>query len=101
MFCVAAEPVSEAEPAPAASAAPAAAATPASPASKSFETAPATPGTCQVCKSTSSVILIEQQTIASGMITVPGTFLCQACIEDQPQSTDWKVWQNWRNRKGA
>ena len=101
MLCVAAEPVSEAEPAPAASAAPAAAATPASPASKSFETAPATPGACQVCKSTSSVILIEQQTIASGMITVPGTYLCQACIEDQPQSTDWKVWQNWRNRKGA
>jgi len=37
------------------------------------------------------VMLIEQQTIASGSITVPGTYLCQSCIDDQPQSTDWKV----------
>jgi len=36
-------------------------------------------------------MLIEQQTIASGSITVPGTYLCQSCIDDQPQSTDWKV----------
>lgn len=60
-----------------------------------------TPGVCQVCKSTSKVVLIEQQTIASGSITIPGTYLCQSCIDDQPASTDWKVWMQWRQRKGG
>ena len=27
----------------------------------------------------------------SWLIQVPGTYLCQSCINDQPQSTDWKV----------
>ena len=65
------------------------------------QTLRATPGVCQVCRSTSKVVLIEQQTIASGSITIPGTYLCQSCIEDQPQSTDWKVWMQWRQRKGG
>jgi hypothetical protein len=25
------------------------------------------------------------------VLQVPGTYLCQSCINDQPQSTDWKV----------
>jgi hypothetical protein len=32
---------------------------------------------------------------------VPGTYLCQSCIDDQPQSTDWKVWMTWKQRKGG
>jgi nucleoid-associated protein YgaU len=59
-----------------------------------------TPGVCQVCRSTSKVVLVEQQTI-SGTVTIPGTYLCQNCIDEQPNSTDWKVWVQWRMRKGG
>eukprot|EP00286_Rhodomonas_abbreviata_P023463 CAMPEP_0181310582 /NCGR_PEP_ID=MMETSP1101-20121128/12663_1 /TAXON_ID=46948 /ORGANISM="Rhodomonas abbreviata, Strain Caron Lab Isolate" /LENGTH=136 /DNA_ID=CAMNT_0023417221 /DNA_START=92 /DNA_END=499 /DNA_ORIENTATION=+ len=45
---------------------------------------------CEVCKSTTQIAIVESQ-ILDGK-SYGGLSICQQCIDEQPTSTDWKVW---------
>uniref|UniRef100_A0A6U2I3G3 Uncharacterized protein n=2 Tax=Hemiselmis andersenii TaxID=464988 RepID=A0A6U2I3G3_HEMAN len=51
-------------------------------------------GSCNVCNSTNDIVIVASQTLKSGAV-VPGSSLCQACINKQPTSDDWKEWIKW------
>jgi len=55
---------------------------------------------CKVCKSKKRVVLIDYQTLPGGL-SVPGVYLCRDCINEQPTSTDWMVWDYWKNNRGG
>mmetsp|Transcript_43698 Transcript_43698/g.103852 ORF Transcript_43698/g.103852 Transcript_43698/m.103852 type:complete len:164 (-) Transcript_43698:221-712(-) len=57
----------------------------------------APPGSCAVCRGRSNVELQDSQVCEKR--DIPAVYLCADCIEDQPSSTDWKVWSHWMENK--
>uniref|UniRef100_A0A7S0V7S4 Uncharacterized protein n=1 Tax=Hemiselmis tepida TaxID=464990 RepID=A0A7S0V7S4_9CRYP len=56
---------------------------------------------CNVCGSSNEIVIVASQNLKSGAF-VPGSCLCQACINKQPTSKDWKEWIAWMDsRKSA
>mmetsp|Transcript_12894 Transcript_12894/g.26604 ORF Transcript_12894/g.26604 Transcript_12894/m.26604 type:complete len:142 (-) Transcript_12894:84-509(-) len=54
---------------------------------------------CAVCKSSQKISIVEPQSVQGKSIN--GMALCQSCIDEQPTSSDWKVWTDWRTRRAT
>mmetsp|Transcript_47575 Transcript_47575/g.112609 ORF Transcript_47575/g.112609 Transcript_47575/m.112609 type:complete len:138 (+) Transcript_47575:86-499(+) len=56
-------------------------------------------GGCDVCKSSEKITVVDPQEVQGKKFG--SMALCQSCIDEQPTSSDWKVWQDWKVRRAT